>query len=147
MTTLWLACSVHCSAIIRAKKVFNSSLISSSSYDPRKLWNSINKLLQRKPASQLLSTINFKSLPSMFASSFSDKVLKIHSALNSRVTNTTPHLTPNLIISQLISLSLVLLLKMKLSSFYLSHRTPSVTLILPYFSSETLPTCTSPDNN
>jgi len=41
-----------------------------------------------------------------------------------------PHLTPNLIISQLISLSLILLLKMKFASFYLSHPTPSVTLIL-----------------
>jgi len=69
------------SAIIQAKKVFNSSLISSSSKNPRKLWNSINKLLHRKPMSQLPSNIESKSLSSMFASFFSDKVLKIHCAL------------------------------------------------------------------
>ena len=72
-------------AIIRAKKVFNSSLISSSSSssssDPRKLWNSISKLRHRKPVPQLPSTIDFKSLSSVFASFFSDQVLKIHSAL------------------------------------------------------------------
>ena len=49
------------SAIIRAKKVFNSSLISLSSSDSLKLWNSI----------------------------------KIHSALKSRVTNTSPHIEPS----------------------------------------------------
>jgi len=60
------------SAIIQAKKVFNSSLISFSSKNPRKLWNSINKLLHRKPMSQLPFNIDSKSLPSMFASFFSD---------------------------------------------------------------------------
>jgi len=64
------------SAIIRAKKVFNSSLTSSSSSVPRKLWNSINNHLHRKPNSQLPSTIDSKSLSNMFASFFSDKVLK-----------------------------------------------------------------------
>jgi len=84
------------SVFIRAKKVFNSSLISLSlSSDPRKLWNSINKLLHRKLASQLPSTIDFTSLPSMFASFFSDKFLKIHSALMSRVTITSPHTEHN----------------------------------------------------
>jgi len=77
--------------IIHAKKVFNSSLISSSSSHPRKLWNSINKLLHRKLKSQLPSTIDSKSLPSMFASFFSDKDLKIHLALKSRVTHSSPH--------------------------------------------------------
>ena len=85
------------SAIIRAKKVFNSSLISSSSSDPRKLWKSINKLLHRKPVPQLPSTIDFKTLPTMFASFFSDKVIKIHSAFKSRVSNTQPHTEPSLI--------------------------------------------------
>ena len=51
----------------------------------------------------------------------------------------TPHLTPNLVISQLISLSLVLLLEVKCASFYLSHRTPSETLPI----SALLPTITN----
>ena len=82
------------SNVLVKKKVFNSSLISSSSSDPRKLWNSINKLLHRKPTSQLPSTIDSKSLPNMFASFFSEKVLKIHSALKLNV-NTSPHIEPS----------------------------------------------------
>jgi hypothetical protein len=96
-------------AIIRAKKVFNSSLISSSSSssssDPRKLWNSISKLRHRKPVPQLPSTIDFKSLSSVFASFFSDQVLKIHSALESRVTNTSAHTEPSRITTDLIFLN------------------------------------------
>jgi hypothetical protein len=83
------------SAIIHAKKVFNSSLISSSSTNPRKLWNSINKLLHRKPISQLPSTIDSKSLPDIFATFFSNKVLKLHAALKSHLTNTSPHTEPS----------------------------------------------------
>jgi len=85
------------SAIIRAKKVFNSSLISSSSSsDPRTLWHSINKLLHRKPISQLPSAIDSKSLPNMFAAFFSEKILKIYSALKSHVP-TSPHIEPRCI--------------------------------------------------
>jgi len=125
-------------SVIRAKKVFNSSLISSSSSNPRKLWNCINKLLHRK--SQLPSTIDSESLPSMFASFFSDKVFDIHSALKVQVINTSPP-TESIVISQLISFSLVLLLNKTSASLYLSHPTPSATLICDF--SETVPVCTS----
>ncbi len=83
------------SAIINAKKVFNSSLISSSSAHPRNLWNSINKILYRKPVSQLPSTFDPKSLPHMFATFFSNKVLKLHSALKTQFTGTSPHTEPS----------------------------------------------------
>ena len=74
------------SAIIHAKKVFNSSLISSSCKNPRKLWNSINMLLHRKPSSQLPSTTDSKSLPDRFASAFSNKVHKLYTALKTHFT-------------------------------------------------------------
>ena len=92
---LHTATNTYHSAIIHAKQVFNSSLISSSSSNPRKLWNSINKLLHRKPVSQLPSTIDSKSLPHIFATFFSNKVLKLHSALKSHFTNTSPHTEPS----------------------------------------------------
>ncbi len=82
------------SAIIHAKKLFNCSLISSSASNPRKLWNSINKLLHRKPVSQLPSNFDSESLPRMFATFFSNKVLKLHSALKSHNITTSPHIQP-----------------------------------------------------
>jgi len=48
----------HHSAIIQAKNVFQSLLISSLSTHPHKLWNSINKLLHRKPMPQFASNMN-----------------------------------------------------------------------------------------
>jgi len=126
---------LHCHQLISlchypCQKVSNSILISSSSSDPRMLWNSINKVLHRKSILHLPSTIGSKSLPSMFVSVFPDKVLKIHSFLKSHVTNGPLHLTQNLVMSQRISHSLVVLLKKTFASLYLSHPTPSVTLIL-----------------
>jgi exonuclease III len=103
--TLRTATNSYHSAIIHAKKVFNSSLISSSSAHPRKLWNSINKLLRRKAMSQLPSTIDSKSLPHMFANFFSNKVLKLHSALKSHFTTTSPHMQPSLVPTSLTSFS------------------------------------------
>jgi len=84
------ATNAYHSSLIHAKRLFNSLLISSSS-NLRKLWNTINKLLHRKPISQLPSSIDFKSLPSMFANLFSNKILKLHSTIKSNSTNTSPH--------------------------------------------------------
>jgi len=47
-----------------------------------------------KAISQFPFTIDSKSLPSMFASFFSDKVITIHSALKLHVTNTSPLTEP-----------------------------------------------------
>jgi hypothetical protein len=82
------------SAIITAKKTYNASLISASISNPRKLWNSINTLLDRKPTSHLPSSPSGKSLSQMFASFFSDKILTLHTALKSVTTNSSPHTLP-----------------------------------------------------
>jgi len=50
------AANKYHSAIIAAKKRFNASLIVSSSSNPRKLWNSINTLLEHKPTPLLPSS-------------------------------------------------------------------------------------------
>jgi len=70
-------------AIIDAKKRCNASLASASSANPRKIWNAINTLLDRKPTSQLPSVAFFKSLSQMFATFFSDKIQKLQTAMKS----------------------------------------------------------------
>jgi len=77
------------SAII-AKKRFNASLIASSSSNPRKLWNSINTILERKPTPLLPSLVSSQSLSQMFATFFSDTILKLHTALKSSIFIASP---------------------------------------------------------
>jgi len=122
------ATNTYHSSIIHAKRIFNSSLISSSSSNPRKLWNTINKLLHRKPISQLPSSNDFESLPSMFANFFSNKVLKLHSTIKSNSTNTSPHFQPRHIPPNLTVFTPVSIEKNSLNS-YLSHPTLFVILI------------------
>jgi hypothetical protein len=64
---LHIATYKYHSAIIDAKKRFNASLVSYCSDNPRKIWNTINILLDRKPASQLPSLASGKPLSQMFA--------------------------------------------------------------------------------
>ena len=109
------------------QKVFNSSLISSSSSDLRKLCNSNYILLHRKPISQLPSTIDSKSIPNMFASFFSEKVLKIYPALKSHVT-TSPYVEPCPIPINLTYFSPST--AEGICKLYICHPTPSLTLIL-----------------
>jgi len=82
------------SSIIAAKKLFNASLIASSTSNPRKLWNSINTLLDRKSISLLPSVASSKSLSQMFATFFSEKILKLHTALKSSSPLSSPHIAP-----------------------------------------------------
>jgi len=107
LVNLWLrTCSPHHlkllrtasnkyhSAIISAKKIFNASLIASSSSNPYKLWNSINTLLEHKPSRLLPSLPSSQSLSQMFATFFSDKILKLHTASKSSSTVSSPHIPP-----------------------------------------------------
>ena len=96
LNLLHTATNKYHSAIINAKKHFNASLVSSCSANPRKIWNAINTLLDRKTPSQLPSVPSFKQLSQMFATFFSDKVQKLHSALKSSATLSSPHTPPRL---------------------------------------------------
>jgi len=80
--------------IIAVKKCFNASLIVSSSSNPLKLWNSVNTLLERKPTPLLLSLASSQSLSQMFATFFSDKILKLHTALKSSTTISSFYIPP-----------------------------------------------------
>jgi len=115
------------SADIIAKKRFNASLISSSSSNPRRVWNSINTILERKPSPLLPSLASSQSLSQMFATFFSDKMLKLHTALKSSSTIWLPHIppenTPTIFMLSLWSL------KMKCLKSSLSHLTLPLILI------------------
>ena len=82
------------SAIIVAKKFYNVSLISASTYNSCKLWKSINNLLDRKPASHIPSFASAKSLSQMFATLFSEKIVKLHTALKFATKNEPTHTAP-----------------------------------------------------
>ena len=81
-------------AIIKAKRKFNSSLISSSRTNPRELWKSVNQLLHRSSAPTLPSSDSLKNLSQSFATFFSDKIHKLHTALLSNRACVSPHLPP-----------------------------------------------------
>ena len=91
---LRVATNNYHSAIIVAKKICNASLVSASNSNPRKLWNSINNLLDCKPASYLPSFASAKSLSQMLATFFSEKIVKLHTAQKSATKNESPHTAP-----------------------------------------------------
>jgi len=77
--------------ILIAKKKFYSNLVSSSSTNPRRLWQTVNKLLHRKSTSPLPTSSSSVPLPDRFASYFTDKISKIHLSLSSDPTMASPH--------------------------------------------------------
>ena len=81
-------------AIIRAKKAFNSSLISSNISQPKNLWRSVNKILHRQSPPVLPTLFPNSALPSMFATFFSDKIHKLRYNLLSHPSYLSPHITP-----------------------------------------------------
>ena len=82
-------------SIIKAKKLYNSTLLSSNLTNPKKLWNTINKLLHRIAKPSFPSSFNLNSLPQSFATFFSDKIHKLRSSILSGTTTSSPHLLPD----------------------------------------------------
>ena len=81
-------------AIIKAKRTYNSTLISSSLTNPRQLWNNVNKILHRSSSPVLPSFTSLSSLSQSFATFFSDKIHKLHTSLLSHHSCTSPHHPP-----------------------------------------------------
>jgi hypothetical protein len=80
--------------IIKAKRDFNTKLISSVTTNSRKLWSTVNNFLHRKSAPVLPSFDCLKSLSHSYATFFSDKIHKLHTKLLSKVNHTSPHIDP-----------------------------------------------------
>ena len=81
-------------AIIKAKKLYNSSLISYNLNNPRKLWHTINYLLHKITAPSLPSSASLSSLPQSFATFFYDKIHKLHTSILTGSTTPSPHFPP-----------------------------------------------------
>ena len=77
--------------ILTAKKKFYSNLVSSSATNPRRLWQTVNKLLHRKATSPLPTSSSSVPLPDRFASFFADKISKLHLSLSSHPAMASPH--------------------------------------------------------
>jgi len=120
----------------------NASYASLIASNPRKLWNSINTLLERKPSPLLPSLDSSQSLPQRFATFFSDKILKLHSALKYFTVSST-HISPNTLLPYL---DLFLWSrKMKCLKSTLTHLTLSLIFDpIPRLSSN-MPICTPTD--
>ena len=82
-------------AVIRSKKASNSALISSNISQPKNLWRSVNTILHRQSAALFPTLFPTTSLPSMFATFFSDKIHKLRFNLLSDPSHVSPHITPH----------------------------------------------------
>src|SRR6218665_2222049 len=74
LTNLKSATHRYHKLIIAAKQKYYSSLIHSSSSNPRHLWRAVNSLLHRKSPSPLPTSIPSPSIADTFCSFFSDKI-------------------------------------------------------------------------
>ena len=79
-------------AIIKAKRIFYASTISSNLSSPRQLWRSVNKLLHHGSAHALPNSSDPSSLANSFASFFSSKIHKLHIDLLSNSSRLSPHI-------------------------------------------------------
>jgi len=77
--------------IITSKKQYYSNLIFAVSDNPRRLWQTVNKLLCLKSASPLPTSTSFTSLADSFASFFTDKISKLRLPLGALSTTMSPH--------------------------------------------------------
>jgi len=69
-----------------------TNLVSSSSTNPHRRWQTVNKLLHRKSTSPLpTSSSSSVPLPDRFASFFTDRISKLHLCLSSHPTMASQH--------------------------------------------------------
>jgi len=76
-------CNKYHKLILTSKQQYYSNLVSSASANPKRLWQTVNKLLHRKSSSPLLSSFLGVSFADSFASFFTDKISKLHLSLKS----------------------------------------------------------------
>src|SRR6218665_2227639 len=82
-TTLKSATHRYHTLITAAKNKYYSSLIHSSSTNPRHLWRAVNSIVHRKSSSPLPSSIPSPSIADTFCSFFSDKISSLRFTLQS----------------------------------------------------------------
>ena len=79
-------------ALIKAKRTFHASTVSSSMSNPRKLWKTVNKLLHREPPEAVPDSLYPSNLSNSFASFFSSKIHNLRINLCSNSNSASPHI-------------------------------------------------------
>jgi len=87
-------CNHYHKLILLIKKQYYSHLVSSSSENPRHLWQTLNRLLHRKSSSPLPYSTSVTSLTDSFASFFTDKISRLRISLTSISPAVSPY-TPS----------------------------------------------------
>ena len=75
----------------RDKTVYYRKLISDNSHDSKKLWRELHKVLHRSHGTTLPTCESSKSLADRFATSFSNKIMKMHESFSSSESCNTVH--------------------------------------------------------
>src|SRR5215469_10066048 len=78
--------------ITQTKRDFYRTQITASINNPRKLWTTLNSLLNRSALPKLPSLIPLSDLPSAFLKVFSDKITKLRSSITPSLSS--PHIAP-----------------------------------------------------
>jgi len=76
--------------ILASKKQFYSNLVSSCLGNPRRLWQTINKLLHRKSSSPLPTSTSASPVADSLASFLTDKISKLRLSLANSSTSASP---------------------------------------------------------
>jgi len=84
------ATNVYNRALLAAKKLYYSELVTSNSANPHQLWNTISNILHRHQSPSLPTTISASSVAQSLAEFFKDKLIKLRANIPS--TSVSPHL-------------------------------------------------------
>ena len=80
--------------ITSAKREYYRKQISSNTKNPRKLWTTLNSLLNRSSEPKLPSSISLSNLPLAFLNTFADKITQLRSTITSSLSS--PHIAPDI---------------------------------------------------
>jgi len=94
LSNLRSATNHYHASILKTKRSYYQSLISSSKSDSKKLWHTVNNLLLRHTDPVLPSTNNSTDLCNKFSSFFSDKINSLRCKLNGNPSDLPPHSDP-----------------------------------------------------
>ena len=82
LSALRTASNSYHKAILAAKKLYHTQLITANSPNPRQLWKTINTLLHRSPVPSLPNLSSTSSIAQQFTTFFSDKVTKLRATIS-----------------------------------------------------------------
>ena len=89
LSALRTASNSYHKAILAAKKLYHTQLITANSPNPRQLWKTINTLLHRSHVPSFPNLSSISSIAQQFTTFFSDKVTKLRATISP--VNQSPH--------------------------------------------------------